>query len=70
MLAVLALLFVVSAVYLLLRLLRDRDLLILASVSPAIVAALALGILLLLRAFRAGKSEEAEPNAPDDSSPK
>ncbi len=70
MLSVLALLFLVTGVYLFLRLLRDRDLLILASVSPAILAALAFGVLLLLRALRADKGEEAEPSAPDDSSPK
>lgn len=52
MLFTVGLLFVVTAAYLSLHLARTGDLLILASVSPAIVAAFALGIILLLRVFR------------------
>jgi hypothetical protein len=51
MLFVVALLLMVSAVYLFFRLLGDRDVLILASVAPAIVAAFVFGIILILRVF-------------------
>ncbi len=47
-------LLVVSAVYLSRRLILDRDLLVLAAVSPAILAAIAFGTLLLVRVFRKG----------------
>ncbi len=69
MLCVVGVLFLVTGVYLSLRLLRDRDLLILASVAPAIVAALAFGVLLLLRVFRR-KSEDAQEDLPGDDAPK
>jgi len=58
MLCVVGLLFVVTAVYLSLNLVGDREFLILASVSPAIVAAFALGLMLLLRVLRPPQADE------------
>lgn len=58
MLFVVGLLFLVTAVYLSLHLVGDREYLILASVSPAIVAALTLGIILLLRVFPRRSDDE------------
>lgn len=52
MLLVAGLLLLAAAAYLTLRLVGDRELVILASVAPAIVAAGALGTILILRAVR------------------
>ena len=48
---IMGVLLMIAAVFLAWQMLQDRDLLVLAAVSPAIIAAFAYGATLLLRAF-------------------
>jgi len=59
---------IVNAIYITQHMIRSASFLMLAGVAPALLAALVLGALLILRAVKKD-SEQPEPETPDEDRP-